>query len=285
MLQWLNSLSRRARIGVIAGTSALGLSIIVVFAATIYNLALPVIVTAEVTPTQTPSASSPKPSPKKTVKPSARATATPTPSTSASEETPAAASQPRNVTINSAGDQAVVSWSIPADSGTDPLTGYVVELSVNGQGLQTVATTGPNQRTYQLSGLSASTTYSVAIRAISAAGSSERSAVSSFATPVFTPSSPRGLVPRQASCGPTGCSVTVYFDSSASEGISAITDYQLVYSIDGGGSWSQMSLGPNAGVFATGEIPLASSYQIAVIAYNAYGASPWSNVITVPGVN
>lgn len=281
MLSWLNSLTRQTRIAVISGGSLFILAILVVIGATVYNLALPSIVSNSAM--TTPSATL-KPSPSKTKTPSPSATKTQTPSPTVAPVTPVGPSAPLNATITSAaGDSATVAWAEPAELGTSALAGYNVDISINGQGWRRIATVGPTQRSYRLTGLEQSSSYSVSVTSFTDAGESGRSNSASFQTPSFAPSSPQGLSFRQSACGTTSCSALVSFQASADSGASPIVDYQLGYSTDGGANWTFISVGASAGTVSTGDMPLASSYQVVVIAVNSYGSSSWSNTITVPG--
>ncbi len=85
---------------------------------------------------------------------------------------------------------ANVSWSPPASFDGSSLTGYILEYSIGGAGTQTISL-GPSVVFYDLSGLSAGTTYSFRVLAVNAVGTGNATEWVSLRTPTA------GLSPAQ----------------------------------------------------------------------------------------
>ena len=286
MLAWLQSLTRGTRVAVIAASGALGLSILVVIGATIYNLAMPSFLAATAEKSSAPTFTA-LPTSTFTALPTPTFSSTPTPTPTPSGIPPAPASPippsvPRNVSLASAEwDWANVAWEAPSDIGDSAITGYAVEVSANGQSWQRVATTGPNARAYKVAGFQQSSSYEVSMRAINSSGVSSRSITVVLSTVSFVPTSPLDITSPGTNCTAAACNSFISFSAPTSTGISQVIDYQLGYSIDGGATWSFHSVGANVGTVQTGPMPPSATYQVVLYAVNTYGLGEWSGAISV----
>jgi len=80
-------------------------------------------------------------------------------------------SAPQNLTATGGQGSASLSWSAPASDGGRPVTGYVVESSLDSTNWTNVGTTNASTTTLNVSGLTNSTTYSFRVRATNISGS------------------------------------------------------------------------------------------------------------------
>lgn len=135
----------------------------------------------------------------------------------AKEVTPQAPGRPTDVTAEAGDASAVVRWRAPADTGTSPITGYLVTSTPDGL---TCATAGAGTCTVQ--GLTNGTRYVFNVTALSDDGASPSSLPSNVVTPASAaaPSAPRDVV---AVGGNT--SATVTWRAPASQGASPISSY------------------------------------------------------------
>ncbi len=141
-------------------------------------------------------------------RPSNRASATPL-------GRPAAPSRPAVKAV--AGGRATVTWNPPSSDGGSPVTGYDLVASPGG-----VVRTGLTGRSVDLDGLTPGTTYTFAVRATTATGSSDLSPDSDELVAFDVPGAPRGVT---AEGGPGA--VTVSWSSARDNG-RAVEAYRLV---------------------------------------------------------
>src|SRR5439155_91016 len=171
--------------------------------------------------------------------------------------------------------QINLSWAPPTDNGGSAITGYKVERSTDGGTTWTalVANTGSATTMYSDTGLTPATTYTYRVSAISAVGTSPTSNTASTRT-LVAPSPPIGLTATTASSSQINLSWTAPNDRR-----SAITEYKVERSTDGGATWS--TLVANTGITETtySDTGLAhtTTYTYRVSAINSVGTSPPSN--------
>ena len=168
---------------------------------------------------------------------------------------------------------ADISFTAPANTGSKPITGYVVSCSA--QSAPTVNATGPASP-ITVSGLTNGTTYSCTVSAVSDAGTSDPSGAVGV-----TPSTVPGA-PTIGAVTPATASAIVNFTAPTSNGGAAITGYTATCTPTGG-----------AGVTGTGTAsPITVSgltngtqYGCSVIATNARGNSAASSSVNVTPAN
>ena len=116
-----------------------------------------------------------------------------------------------------------VSWTTPTYTGTGTLTGYTIQLNgnnVDAVGLVTTASiTAPS-----------SGSYDVTVKAVSSHGNSVASSVSTIQTPVEPPAPTLTLSIADPDNSPL--TITNVFTAPTTNGGSAITGYNLYYSVD-----------------------------------------------------
>lgn len=173
---------------------------------------------------------------------------------------------------------ATVRFERPASDGGAAIVRYQVSLN-GGTSWRNVSASGPGPFSVAVTGLTAGTRYTVAVRAVNRIGDSPRSNL--ITTRTTTASGPAVTVPdppHLSTAVPAQTSITAGFERPAEDGGSAITGYQA--SVDGGATWRNVP-GTGAGPFSvqlTGLTP-ASSYTVAVRAVNSVGTSARSNTI------
>ena len=198
-------------------------------------------------------------------------------------------SPPHNVVAVRGNGQVTLSWDAPYSNGGSPITDYIVKYSSNGgvagswKNFVHPVSTVPS---LTVTGLTNGRPYVFKILAKNAFGIGLASANSAPATPATVPGSPTAVV---AVSGNTQLAVT--WTAPASTGGSAITDYLVKYSSNGGSTWTNfvhpVSTVPSLTV--TG-LTNGTAYVIKVIARNAIGISlpsvnsaPATPAATVPG--
>ena len=100
--------------------------------------------------------------------------------------TPSGPSEPLNVTATPGNGQVIVEWDPPADSGTAPLSDYVLSWRPSGGSWTSLSSSSPST----ISGLSNDTEHEVRVAAVNAVGQGPWSA-SAYATPT-APAVPTG---------------------------------------------------------------------------------------------
>jgi titin len=170
--------------------------------------------------------------------------------------------------------EVVLSWSEPSTDGGTSITDYTVQYSSNSGGSWTTFADGTNASTgATVTGLSNGTEYVFRVAAVNAVGSGSYSAASEGVTPVTTPDAPISLT------GSAGdAQVSLSWTAPASNGGSAVTDYEVEYSLDGGSSWSPFADGTSATTSATVTgLTNGTSYVFRVAAVNVAGTGSFSS--------
>jgi titin len=145
----------------------------------------------------------------------------------------APASAPINVSAIVGNAQAVLTWTAPADTGGLPVSGYMIERSVDGTTWTTVtANTGNPVPASVQSGLINGVTYQFRISAITAGGTGVASTPFSV-KPYTSPSAPTAFVAQ-----PSDGQITMTWGVPTSDGGAAVTDYRVEQSLDGGITWT-----------------------------------------------
>ncbi len=166
-----------------------------------------------------------------------------------------------------------LSWTDGFNGGST-VTNHVVQYRVVGSGTwQTFSPLAPITGTStQVTGLTNGTAYEFQVASTNAVGNSAFSNVSGPITPVAPASAPLAFV---AVAG--NAQVDLSWTIPASDGGSAITDYQIESSLNGGGSWTVVADAVSTATSATlTGLVNGTTYTYRVAAITSYGLGAWS---------
>ena len=177
-----------------------------------------------------------------------------------------------SIVLTPGNGQIGVSWSPPSSDGGSAITGYVVDYRTVGGTDYTQSFSG-NALTHTITGLTNGTAYEVRVRAFNTLGVGPQPSPSiPQSTPFTFPGAPTGL---SGTSGDT--QVTLSWTAPASTGGSAITDYAIQFSSNGGSTWSPFTDGTStATVAAVTSLTNGTAYVFRVAAINAAGQGAWS---------
>ncbi|MFM1770742.1 MAG: hypothetical protein RJA22_3271 [Verrucomicrobiota bacterium] len=151
-------------------------------------------------------------------------------------------------------------------------TGFKIERSLNGGAFVQVATVGANVTTYADTGVSGGNSYAYRVRASNAYGDSAYTDPASASTPLPPPAAPTTLAAKVIS--KTQINLT-WRDNANNE-----TGYYVERSLNGT-TWTRIAtLGANATSYASTGLTANTTYFHRVQAYNASGASAYSNTVS-----
>jgi len=167
---------------------------------------------------------------------------------------------PRSVTASPGNAQATVSWTAPASDGGTPVTGYTVTASPGGKSV----TVGGSARSATITGLTNGASYTFAVKAVNAAGSSPAATSTGPVTPRTVPGAPTSLA-----FTPGDGKVTISWAVPSSDGGSPITGYTVTTTPGG----STVTAAASARSVTVTGLSNGTSYTFAVKAVNAAGSS------------
>ncbi|MYD88609.1 MAG: fibronectin type III domain-containing protein [Acidobacteria bacterium] len=189
---------------------------------------------------------------------------------------PAPTQAPATPTGLAAAALTETSIAVSCDSTTGAAS-YQFRHRVDGTSAWTVVDAGMTPLA-TITGLAASTTYDVQVRATNAIGSSAWSSTVSVDTPapaVAAPHTPTGLNVSAVSSS----SVSAAYMAAATGG--AASSFQLRHRI-GTGAWTVVDVNPPlAGSMTITGLAASTTYEVQVRARNAVGDSPWSSGVNV----
>lgn len=166
---------------------------------------------------------------------------------------------PTNVTAVAGDTSARVRWQAPVDTGTSPITGYLV---VSTPGQLTCRTAG--ELTCRIDGLTNGTPYVFDVTALSDHGASLPSAPSSAVTPVSTT---RPGPPRDVTAVAGNASAEVRWTAPANAGVSPVVSYVATANPGGAACQTAAELSCTIQGLTNG-----TAYTFTVVASNAQGA-------------
>ncbi len=205
-----------------------------------------------------------------------------TPSNVASATTGAATvpDAPSNLTATASGrTEITLSWNAPSNHGGAVITGYQIEVSANAGGSWTnlETNTGSAATTYTHTRLSEGDTRHYRVSAINSVGTGTPSNVASATTGAVTaPDAPAGLT--ATATGPTA--ILLSWSAPSNHGGAMITGYQIEWSTDAGGTWSDLVADTRSTATTYTHTGLAAEtrYDYRVSAINAVGTGTPSSV-------
>ena len=183
---------------------------------------------------------------------------------------------PRNLTATAASSSRInLSWTAPADPAGAPVTGYRIEVSVDG-GLvwnDLVENTNSTGTTYAHTGLPPVTTRHYRVSAINSVGTSNPSNLDSATTDADVPGTPTGL----SATAQGQNRIDLFWTAPTVDGGSAITGYDIEMS--GPRTTRTVQTGV-ATTYAHTGLTAGSTWRYRVRARNSEGAGAWSSSAT-----
>ncbi len=172
--------------------------------------------------------------------------------------------------------KASLTWRAPAEAGSAPLTGYVVQQSREGGAWTAVGRVTAPQLV--VSGLTGGAAYRFRVAAVSDAGTGAWSAEVRVVPdlpvkPVTRPSAPRGL---RADASRGRGQVRLAWKVPAATGGARVTDYVVQRRV--GNRWRTVPDGRGARLTATVRKLPAGRTTLRVAAVNRAGQGPWTTV-------
>jgi serine protease len=181
-----------------------------------------------------------------------------------------------------------LTWTAPIDNGGSAISDYAIRYSsTNGSSWSPFALLSSTSTNTTVTGLSNGVTYVFQVAAVNGVGQGASSATSAPVTLATKPDAPSAVM------GTAGVQqVALTWTVPASDGGSAITDYSVQYSSDGGSTWTTVSHTPSAATsrVVSGLQP-GVTYVFQVAAVNGVGMGAVSSssgpvrVLTTPGVS
>jgi chitodextrinase len=187
-----------------------------------------------------------------------------------------APSAPLGLTAGAGVGKASLTWRAPAEAGSAPLTGYVVQQSREGGPWTAVGRVTAPQLV--VSGLTGGAAYRFRVAAVSDAGTGAWSAEvrvvpDSPVKPVTRPSAPRGL---RADASRGRGQVRLAWRVPAATGGARVTDYVVQRRV--GNRWRTVADGRGAKLTATVRKLAVGRATLRVAAVNLAGQGPWATV-------
>jgi len=180
--------------------------------------------------------------------------------------------QVSTLAVSSKTDSSVsLSWTAPTSNG-EAITNYIVEFSTdNGISWTTFSHQTSSSTSITVTGLSRGIAHLFRVSAVNGQGAGSTSA-SANATPQVRPIAPSGITVSI----PTLTSLTLAW-SAPDNGGSTITGYQVRYSTNSGGTWSNaVNTGSTSPSYVVPGLTTGSSYVFQIAAMNSLGTSDWS---------
>lgn len=167
--------------------------------------------------------------------------------------------------------QLNVSWTAPANNGGSAITDYVIDYSSDAGVTYNTSNDGVSTSTSAVvSSLNPGTTYTIRVRAKNSVGEGNNSATQTGTTNNGVPGAPTNLALVVVS----STQINASWSAPASNGGSAITDYVIEISTNGGGTYNIFVDGVSSATSAniTGLTP-STNYTVRVRAQNGVGQS------------
>jgi len=162
-----------------------------------------------------------------------------------------------------------LSWKAPASAGGAPIESFVIQSSSDGGKTWTVALRGaPSATSAVIPGLANGTPYLFRVAAVNDVGTGPFSAKTSAIVPATVPGIPSALSVARSAGG-----ATLTWGAPTVSGGSAVVDFTIEWSPDGGATWRRFVHKPSTKTSATVTgIPIALPITFRVAAVNAVGA-------------
>ena len=186
---------------------------------------------------------------------------------------------PTGLTATADGQTEIdLSWTAPSDDGGEAITGYKIEVSMDGSSWSDlVSNTRSTTTSYSHTGLTAGATRHYRVSAINSAGTGPASSSYSATTeaaPATTPGAPTGLTATANGQTQIDLSWTAPSDNGGED----ITGYKIEVSTNGS-SWSDLvaNTGSGSTTYSHTGLKAGNTRHYRVSAINSAGTSPASN--------
>ena len=198
--------------------------------------------------------------------------------------------QPRNLRARAAGPTSIsLAWEAPASDGGERITGYTIRVRgpSDGSWITIPRNTGPQETTFEHTGLQPATAYRYQVAAINRVGTGQWSFEASTSTFAQAPGAPTGLTARAVGTA----RIDLSWSAPRNTGGAPILGYQIQASDDGGSTWRNVRRNTNSRgtTFSDVNLQPATTRHYRVAALNTAGTGPFSNTAratteaTVPG--
>jgi hypothetical protein len=185
------------------------------------------------------------------------------------------AGAPTGVTGSGSSNTVSLSWTSPASNGGSSITDYTIQYSSDsGATWATFSHSASASTSATVTGLTRGTAYIFRVAAVNALGNGAFSSASSAITPPVIATAP-GQPTNVVGTADDGRAFLAW--TAPSDGDSAITDYTVQYSSNGGTSWTTFSDGVSSASSATVTgLTNGTAYVFRVSATNSIGTSSYS---------
>ncbi len=174
-----------------------------------------------------------------------------------------------------------LSWTAPATSSTaGPATSYTLQQSPHGAGTWTTIQSGISGTSATVTGLTPDTAYDYHVIGVNSQGSGAASGAATLTTDYAPPNAPSITSVAPVNDGTTSKLTATWSAPATDSTHSAVTGYNLRYSVSGMGSWTTVS-GVTSPYTITG-LSSGTAYDVEVQGTNASTTSPgaWSGITT-----
>ena len=185
---------------------------------------------------------------------------------------------PTSLTATASGTTTIdLSWTAPSSDGGSAITGYRIEISLNGGSSwgDLVGNTGSTSTTYSDISLNPGDTRHYRVSAINANGTGDASNVDD-ATTLAVPGAPTGLT--ATADGSTA--IDLSWDAPSSDGGASISGYRIAVSPNGTSSWTELvaNTGNTTTIYSHTGLDAGTTRHYRVWAINSVGIGAGSNV-------
>ena len=200
--------------------------------------------------------------------------------------------QPRNLRARAAGPTSItLAWEAPASDGGERITGYTIRMRGPNDGtwITIPRNTGPQETTFEHTGLQPASAYRYQVAAINRVGTGQWSFEASTSTYAQAPGAPFNLTARAVGTS----RIDLSWSAPRNTGGAPILGYRIEASSDGGRTWNiiiRRNTSSTGTTFSDLNLQPATTRHYRVAAINTAGTGPFSNPArattdaTVPGV-
>ncbi len=169
-----------------------------------------------------------------------------------------------------------MSWTAPTSDGGAAISGYRIEVSINGGSSFSQLVASHSTTSYSHTGLTAGTARHYRVRAINSVGNSGWSNTANATTASPTATVPG--VPTSLTATASGQTIiNLSWTAPASDGGAAISGYRIEVSTNGGSSFSQLVASQSGTSYSHTGLTAGTARHYRVRAINSVGSSGWSN--------